>query len=295
VPAGRVTATQAVTREQPRLGRRPVLAAGAALLALAIAVGAALLSGGDVGGATIGLESIAARAQTLLQGVGTRLPLGYAFAAGMVAAVNPCGFSLLPAYIGLYVGDGRQAASRALVVSGAVTASFVVLFGAAGVLLSAATSAVVAWFPWASLGVGVLLVLAGGRMLAGGSFYTALPERLGDRLGPAAQSGVLRYFAYGLAFALCSLSCTLPIFMTVVGGVMTVRGFLPALAGFVLYGLGTALVLAVLTIAAAFFKSAFAPARRLTGWLEPASAILLLVTGAYVVYYWLTLGGLLAR
>ena len=93
----------------------------------------------------------------------------------------------------------------------------------------------------------------------------------------------------------CSLSCTLPIFLTVVGSALTVRGFVPAVAGFLLYGLGMALVLAVLTVSAAFFKSAFAPARALTRWVEPASALLLLLTGGYVVYYWLTLGGLLPR
>src|SRR5213076_1682177 len=145
-----------------------------------------------------GLDSFAGRAESALQEIAARLPFGYAFAAGMVAAVNPCGFSLLPAYLGLYLGDAESRGSRALAVSGAVTLSFVVLFGAAGLFLSAATTAVVAWFPWASLAVGVLLVLAGGRMLAGGSFYIALPERLGDRLGPAARTGVLRYFAYGL-------------------------------------------------------------------------------------------------
>jgi Ni,Fe-hydrogenase I cytochrome b subunit len=46
---------------------------------------------------------------------------------------------------------------------------------------------------------------------------------------------------------------------------------------------------------AAFFKSVFAPASKLSRWVEPVSAVLLLVTGAYVVYYWLTLGGLLPQ
>ena len=277
----------------PQLRRLAAVAAVA--VALAVALGGALLTQGATPAAALGLESFAARAETLLQEVGSRLPFGYAFAAGMVAAVNPCGFSLLPAYLSLYLGQRQGAASRALAVSGAVTASFVLLYGAAGLVLSAVTTAIVAWFPWLSLLVGLLLLLAGGRMLAGGSFYVALPEKVADRLGPFARTGVLRYFAYGLAFGLCSLSCTLPIFLTVVGGALTVKGFIPALAGFLLYGLGMALVLAVLTMLAAFFKSAFAPAGRLSRWVEPASAVLLLLTGAYVVYYWLTLGGLLPQ
>jgi cytochrome c-type biogenesis protein len=274
---------------------RRLIAVAAVAAALVVAVGGALLTAGGGPVPTLGLESLAGRAEALLQDVGTRLPFGYAFAAGMVAAVNPCGFSLLPAYLTLYLGEREGAASRALAVSGAVTASFVILYGAAGLVLSAVTTAIVAWFPWVSLLVGVLLLIAGGRMLAGGSFYVALPERIGDRLGPFARAGVLRYFAYGLAFGLCSLSCTLPIFLTVVGGALTLRGFIPALAGFLLYGFGMAIVLGVLTMLAAFFKSVFAPASKLSRFVEPVSAVLLLFTGAYVVYYWLTLGGLLPQ
>ncbi len=33
------------------------------------------------------------------------LPFGYSFGAGMVSTVNPCGFSMLPAYLSLYLGE----------------------------------------------------------------------------------------------------------------------------------------------------------------------------------------------
>jgi cytochrome c-type biogenesis protein len=36
-----------------------------------------------------------------LSGLVTVLPVGYAFGAGMVAAVNPCGFAMQPAYLSL--------------------------------------------------------------------------------------------------------------------------------------------------------------------------------------------------
>src|SRR5438270_12536412 len=133
---------------------RAWLAIGAVVLALLVAVAGAVLTTG-VAGPTVGLERLAGGAQNALKVVGARLPFGYAFAAGMVAAVNPCGFSLLPAYLGLYLGEREHAASRALAVSGAVTASFVLLFGAAGLVLSAATSALSVWLPWGSLAVGV--------------------------------------------------------------------------------------------------------------------------------------------
>ena len=36
------------------------------------------------------------------------LPFGFAFGVGMVAAVNPCGFAMLPAYLSLYLGAHEE-------------------------------------------------------------------------------------------------------------------------------------------------------------------------------------------
>jgi hypothetical protein len=54
-------------------------------------------------------------------------------------------------------------------------------------------------------------------------------------------------------------------------------------------------MLAVLTIAAAAFKIAFlVRARRLGDAMAPVGAVVLLLVGAYLAYYWLTIGGILA-
>ncbi|MGH9112549.1 MAG: cytochrome c biogenesis protein CcdA, partial [Acidimicrobiales bacterium] len=34
-------------------------------------------------------------------------PVGFAFAAGMVAAFNPCGFAMLPAYLSWFLGQSE--------------------------------------------------------------------------------------------------------------------------------------------------------------------------------------------
>lgn len=290
-------------RQSPWRGRR--MGVLASLGAFTGAVLAALLTGAGVGGFTGGVEGVSSASTTLLAKIAAALPLGYAFGAGMVAAVNPCGFALLPSYLALYLGSDEGIPARRRVgprlvraasVSAAVTLSFVVLFGVAGLLLSVATSAIAAYFPWAGLVIGILLVLAGGTMLRGRALYSSVGERLADRLGGQARAGGLRgYLAYGLAYGTASLSCTLPIFLVVVGTASTVRGFVGAFLQFVLYALGMGLVLTVLTLGAAIFKSvAVAKTRPLGRYLQPASAVLLLLTGAFVIYYWLTLGGLLA-
>src|SRR6266571_8488706 len=134
-----------------RWSARAWLAAGvsAAVLALALAAGVHASAAGS--GPLIFVESVSARISGIFLSFGTKAPLGYAFVAGMVASVNPCGFVLLPAYLGYYLGDDRGApggrgqasrgqAGRALVVSATMTASFALLFGLAGILAGLAAS-----------------------------------------------------------------------------------------------------------------------------------------------------------
>jgi cytochrome c-type biogenesis protein len=210
--------------------RREATATGAALLALGVAVGAAMLTRGQ-SGLSLVVTDLSIGALGVLQTVGEAVPLGYALGVGMAAAVNPCGFALLPAYLGLYLGadavaggrrDAAATLARALLVSGSVAASFVLLFGAFGLLLSAAASVLVPYLAWVSLSAGILLVLAGGRVLVGGSLYVGAADRLADSLGErAGHVGLAGYSAFGLAYALGSLGCTLPLFLTVVGTALT--------------------------------------------------------------------------
>ena len=290
----------ALAANQP-LMRRQILSSLTAVVVVAAAVGLAVMTASNAQLA-IGVLTFSTASSDLLQRVGAVLPLGYAFAAGMAAAVNPCAFGLLPGYLALYLGKSDAGARRtiasqlfrAMMLGISVTVSFVALFGAAGLVISAAGSLVVAALPWLSVAVGGLLVLAGARILGGGRLYVNLGAVGGTRLGRLAQrADVIGFAAYGLGFAISSLGCTLPLFLTAVGTALTLGGPLAGFFQFVLYGLGMGAVLSAVAIATALFSSSLTRVRDVGRYLEPISAILLLVSGGYVIYYWLTIGGLL--
>jgi len=214
---------------------RNVLAWIAVVVTLAGAVAAAHQYGNSA--LSVAVATLAGEATDRLQGIGEAIPLGFAFGLGMGAAVNPCGFALLPTYLGLYLGTASgeripwpAQVKRALQVSAAMTMSFVALFGAAGLILGFLGAAVGGWLPWVSVATGVALAVAGGRLLAGGSLDAPAAERLADRLGGAAsRMGLVAYAAYGLAFGLSSLGCTLPLFLTAVGTGVARGGVMGAL------------------------------------------------------------------
>jgi cytochrome c biogenesis protein CcdA len=225
----------------------------------------------------------------------------YAFTLGAVAAFNPCGFALLPAYLGLYLredatGSGIGARlARSIAVAGVVGATFTVLFGVVGAVFSLASSFIVRSLPWVGLGVGVLLVGVGGLTLAGRTVSTSLPQRLAARVGRGANSSGMRgYTAFGLAYGAASLGCTLPLFLSLVGTATAAGGRGTTAIAYVLYGAGMAAALGAVTIVAgAVSFGVLGRARRFGHAVSSLGGALLLLSGAYVVYYWLTAGRLL--
>ena len=136
--------------------------------------------------------------------------------------------------------------------------------------------------------------MAGGAVIGGRHLYLGLGQQLGDRMRVAAQArGMRAYAAYGLAYGVGSLGCTLPIFLAVVGIGLVSVGPAGAAVQLGLYGLGMGTVLTLLALTAALLKQTAMPRVRLSSLVEPVSAVLLLLTGAYV-FYWLSPGGVLA-
>jgi cytochrome c biogenesis protein CcdA len=276
---------------------------GLLIIALGSATVGAVLTGATIGAVTSGVESLSASSGNFLGSVSRFIPLGFAFGAGMVAAVNPCGFAMLIAYLGLYVSaDGASSSSsvagrlgQASLVVFAMTTGFILLFGVMGIAIAAGAQPLVKFFPWVGLGIGVLLALTGAWMIgSGNSLYSGFAERLSARMGGVGQRNLKAYFAFGLGYGTASLSCTLPIFLAIVSSALTSGSFLNSVFQFVLYGLGMGLVIMVLTLSIAIFRNAMIhKVRKVVPYVQPVSAGLLLVAGGYIVYYWLTLGELL--
>ena len=266
---------------------------------MAIAVVGAFLTGSGAdatGGINAFVERLSGRSGSGLDNIGI---FGFTFAAGMVSTVNPCGFAMLPAYLGLYLGaadasgGGASTPSRlrqAAVVGLLVTAGMLLLFGSVGVVLSAGLTAIRSVIPWLGLIIGVVLTFAGAWIMLGGKINIGAFSRAAAHMGDARQVNLRSYFLFGLSYGTASLSCTLPIFIAVVG-FGTTASFFSALGQFVLYGLGMGTVILVLTLGMAVFKGAMVGGLRKTlPYIQPVSAAIMLVAGAYIIFYWLTLG-----
>ncbi|MDR7278040.1 cytochrome c biogenesis CcdA family protein [Catenuloplanes atrovinosus] len=206
-----------------------------------------------------------------------------ALTAGMLAAFNPCGFAMLPAYLSVLVAadapGGRWAAAGRVVTSTlAMTAGFVAVFGTLGFALAPAMGWLQPRLPWLTLASGAILAVL-GVLLATGRRLPSLPL---IRRAPALTRSLPSMALFGAAYALASVSCTIVPFLAIVG--VSLSGGSAALFG--AYAAGMALVVGVTALAVALVRtSLLSRVRRASAVAPRAGGVLLAVAGLYITYY----------
>ncbi|MDH3296481.1 MAG: hypothetical protein OER95_19330 [Acidimicrobiia bacterium] len=216
-----------------------------------------------------------------------------AFALGMVALLNPCGFALLPAYLGYFLGldDDRSGArstmvalNRAQVIGLSMSAGFLAVFGILGLFLAGSLTAIgqSGWLPRLTIVIGVGLVILGIAMLKGFQLTLSIPKL---NKGGQDQS-IFSMFVFGISYAIASLSCTIGLFITIVASSTSADSFGERFGSFISYAIGMGLLATVVTLAVGFGKKGLVNNfRRLLPRINLISAVVLVVVGLYVVAY----------
>jgi cytochrome c biogenesis protein CcdA len=217
--------------------------------------------------------------------------LSLAFGAGLVATINPCGFAMLPAYLSYFMGiqSGERSRADALrsayAVGGVVSAGFLVVFGIAGIVITAGFRAFTQWIPGIALGIGVLVGVLGIAMLLGYELRAGLPKAKRGRRGEGWGS----VFSFGVGYGVASLSCTLPVFLVAVAGQLTQRSLVGGVAVFLAYTAGMSLMLLTITVVLALGKSSLVGRLRSSArYVDRVSGAILVAAGAFIVWFWTT-------
>ncbi len=216
-------------------------------------------------------------------------PIAFAFTAGLIAVVNPCGFAMLPAYLSYFLGiesrnddgsDPRGSLARALATGAVVSLGFFVVFGVMGALFTLGLTALEDQLPWFGLVIGIAMFFLGIAMLRGFQMTVALPKLQKGGGGRDLRS----LFLFGISYAIASLSCAFPTFFALFG---LVDGAGAGTTVFVAYALGMTTVLMALTVSLAMARqSLLHTLRKAMQHVDRAAGVLLVIAGAYIVYFW---------
>ena len=220
--------------------------------------------------------------------------LWLSFGSGLLAAVNPCGFVLLPTYLMYYLGlSGRPgesgaregAVARALVVSLSLSAGFMSVFLVVGSISRLFTDWINQNAKYVSLVIGLALVVLGVSMLFGYRLPLTTPKL--DVGGRTKDRTVLSMFLFGVAYAVASIGCTIGPFSATVLGTIDTSGFAAGLVAIVLYGGAMSLLVTALTVSLAVAQGGLLKVlRRGMTYVEMGSAIVMILSGLYLAWYW---------
>ncbi|WP_156727613.1 cytochrome c biogenesis CcdA family protein [Streptomyces apocyni] len=216
------------------------------------------------------------------------LPLALALTAGMLAAVNPCGFALLPAYLSLLVlGDDSPsravAVGRALGATAAMTIGFAAVFALFGLAIAPVTNQVQQHLPWFTVVFGLVLALVGGWLLTGRTLPALLPKL---RRAPSVARSVWSMGLFGGAYAIASLGCTIAPFLAIVVTAFRSGSLGEGVVLFAAYAAGMGAIVGAAALTVALTRTARVSAiRRLGATASRLGGALLVVVGVYVAYY----------
>ena len=225
----------------------------------------------------------------------------FAFSAGVVSAVNPCGFAMLPAYLGLYMSTSiyekdsthyGKMILKGLFIGCCVGLGVLSLFLFVGLITGFALNFIRSIMEWVGLLLGVGLITIGIWLMNGGWVYTGLTARIGQSIGNPTQISLKGFFLFGVSYGVASLSCTLPIFLSVVGINLNGSSIYDSMMQFALYGAGMGSMILFVTLSMAILKGVMIRYIKLAlPYVERIGFFLVVLSGMYIVFYWMTIGG----
>jgi cytochrome c biogenesis protein CcdA len=215
----------------------------------------------------------------------------WAFAAGTAAALNPCGFAVLPAYLAYQLGhEGASGAAAVLRGVGRgllMTAGVLSLFILVGWAMGTIRAALLPVLPWLAVLVGVLLMVLGALLLTRRSMSLELAAA--TRFAHVGSGGRawLSTYLFGVGYGVASLGCTLPIFLAISAQSLATRSLGEALAVFLAYGAGMGWIIILASAAVAVGNTIVVRLlRSLMGRVRAAGAVAMIAAGGYLVYFY---------
>ncbi len=222
-----------------------------------------------------------------MTGVSLTLP----FTLGIVTAINPCGFAMLPTWLGYFLGrdsaDGEarpEQVLRGLSVSLTLTAAFVMVFGALGLAVNTVVSeeAVATRTPWVTVVLGVAFVPYGLLQLTGRQVRV---PHFNPRRGPSNRE-ISSVLGFGASYAVVSVGCSAPIFFLHVADSFSRDGIVDGIATYLAFAAGMAAVVTSLTLSLAMARGGLVRRlRRLLPYFNRITSLALTLGGTYLIVY----------
>ena len=215
---------------------------------------------------------------------------GMAVLAGVASYFSPCSFPMLPGYMTYYLRDSQVKESYGKAAAGGAVAGMGIMtvYGVIGVVAVAAGNIVMKYVTYLQPIIGVVLLALGVLMLTPLQFFNSgkFTESMQNRMqGKGYYFGL---YLYGLAYGAASQGCTAPVFIAIILIGFLSGSLMAGIGVLLLYSLTAALLMVAVTVlVAGLKKGVLAKLKSQTENIKKASAVVLIIVGAYLIGYYL--------
>ena len=212
----------------------------------------------------------------------------FSFLQGVVAFFAPCAVALLPGYIVAFIsrnshsnpGISRQL-YRGLKLALLSILGILVVYAIAGGLIIVAAQVLKDYLKWITMGMGVALIMVGTFMVAGKDFSFSI-----NMNNPSNQTEAVEAFMFGIAYAIGALGCLFPLFLVVATQAMAAPSLWLGALYIVAYFVGISGMMIGIILLSTFAKNWLMKyLRKILPHMESLTGGLLILAGAYVIYY----------
>ncbi|MEX0721582.1 MAG: cytochrome c biogenesis CcdA family protein [Balneolaceae bacterium] len=216
----------------------------------------------------------------------------FSFLQGVVAFFAPCAVVLLPGYIIVYIS--RSSADqpklstklkRGLKLSLLSIMGILLIYAIAGVLIILASQLLKEYMKWITVAMGGVIIVLGFLMIAGKNLTFSI-----NMNNTTNKSEVIEAFTFGMAYAVGALGCLFPLFLIVATQAMAAPSILQGASYILAYFAGISLMMIAAIMLSTFAKDLLMKyLRKILPHMEVITGVLLILAGAYVIYYQMVL------
>lgn len=212
----------------------------------------------------------------------------FSFLQGVVAFFAPCAVALLPGYIVAYItrtGESKLQITtklrRGLKLAFLSILGILVIYSIAGGFIVFASQILKAYMKWVTIGMGGILIVLGGLMIAGKSITFSVNVN-----HTSSKSETWEAFVFGVAYAIGALGCLFPLFLIVATQALAAPSLLLGGSYIFAYFLGISLMMIITILLSTFARNLFMKyLRKVLPHMDIITGILLVLAGGYVIYY----------
>ncbi|MFH5833215.1 cytochrome c biogenesis CcdA family protein [Halalkalibaculum sp. DA3122] len=216
----------------------------------------------------------------------------FSFIQGVLAFLAPCAVALLPGYIVAFISrnsEGDPAVvtrmGRGLKLALLSILGILVVYAVAGAMIIIAAQVLKEYMKWITIGMGAVLILLGILMVAGKNISFSL-----NLNNPTHKTEFVEAFVFGVAYAIGALGCLFPLFLVVATQAMAAPTAWQGASYIGAYFVGiSGMMIATILLSTVAKDLLMSSLRKILPHMERITGGLLILAGAYVIYYQMAL------